>query len=170
MNQLKIFLVLLFPLFAVAQSSPQPHIIYSYDDAGNRIQRKMILIDIVIGQEPDKPTSHFRLSGSNSEMASSSVDNTQEVESGEVIKPQKTNTTPIMSVFPNPTTGIFNLELSETIRNAEVSVYDENGQTLFKKQCQGSNEQMDISNLPSGSYRISVSCGEWYGLSTIIKQ
>jgi Secretion system C-terminal sorting domain len=171
MNQIKlIFIVLLLPFLSNAQHPlppPQPHVIYTYDAAGNRIQRKMILIDIMAPIDPDKPISQsglFRVGSGNASNALSSDDATPIGES------DVSSSIVSMQVFPNPTTGIFTLQLSEGIKKSDIIIYDANGEKVLTKSCASTQESMDISQLPAGAYQITVSSGEWYGRASLIKE
>jgi|GEM_PF-2031597 len=55
-----------------------------------------------------------------------------------------------ISVFPNPTGGILNVESGEEIKALEI--YDLNGRKLMAVQ----NKRIDISALPSGNYILKV--------------
>lgn len=57
-------------------------------------------------------------------------------------------------LYPNPTTGIINIQTKETIR--AVSVYNSIGQKVTFNSLNKENTSIDISNLPSGTYFIEV--------------
>ncbi|MEM6348581.1 MAG: CotH kinase family protein [Bacteroidota bacterium] len=66
-------------------------------------------------------------------------------------------------LFPNPTTGIVNLESPAEM---EVVLYDLSGRMLL----QSTNKQLDMSFLPAGAYLLKLSIGEWQGSELVIKQ
>lgn len=59
----------------------------------------------------------------------------------------------IISIYPNPTQGIINIDLKGSFTDFEIVVYNVLGQTLKTIRNQ---KQIDLSNLSSGHYFISV--------------
>jgi hypothetical protein len=58
-------------------------------------------------------------------------------------------------VYPNPTSGIINLDFSE-IKVQKLFVSDMTGKTLISKQAINQKELIDLSNYPSGIYFINI--------------
>ncbi len=62
-----------------------------------------------------------------------------------------------LEVYPNPSTGLFNIKLPPTIYKSSIIVTDINGQIILQKPTnQSIIEEIDITHLPSGSYNIEV--------------
>jgi len=82
-----------------------------------------------------------------------------------------------LSVFPNPTNGILNIELPEldALENtAKAEVYDLNGRLLMSRSFDihrqgGELLQMDIENLSSGMYLLRVNTGTFNDALRFIK-
>lgn len=63
-------------------------------------------------------------------------------------------------VFPNPTSGIFNLNLYNYLpQQGKLYLYNANGQLLFSKRIYNGANQVDISNQPPGIYIYKISDG-----------
>ena len=64
--------------------------------------------------------------------------------------------TDALSLSPNPTTGKVTIALDETVTTSypeQVVVFDINGRNVFEKQLIGAeNEELDLGNLPKGTY------------------
>jgi hypothetical protein len=58
-----------------------------------------------------------------------------------------------LSIFPNPTSGMFELKNGETYETLEV--YDLSGR-LMKKFDAKNTKQFDVSNLPNGVYQVAI--------------
>ncbi len=57
-------------------------------------------------------------------------------------------------IYPNPSTGIINIEFSDVISSIEV--YNNLGQMLFNSNISDSSASINLSNLPDGIYTIKV--------------
>jgi Secretion system C-terminal sorting domain len=62
------------------------------------------------------------------------------------------------NISPNPTTGYFNLSISEEARQsgASVSVYNIQGGEVFKTKLTSESTAIDLSNLSKGFYLVKV--------------
>nr|WP_315247071.1 sugar-binding protein [uncultured Flavobacterium sp.] len=71
-------------------------------------------------------------------------------------------------VFPNPTTGIINID---TLQNTTVQVYDFTGKKVLEKQITVTNNQIDISNQIAGIYLLKLSAEDGqYKTVKVVKQ
>lgn len=62
-----------------------------------------------------------------------------------------------LEVYPNPSTGLFNIKIPPNIYKSTIIVTDINGQIILQKSTnQSIIEEIDITHLPSGSYNIEV--------------
>ncbi len=81
------------------------------------------------------------------------------VPSGGVSINEKSDTSLKVSVFPNPSKGIFELEFGSTTNISKVQVYNSTGATVFVDSQKKENlviESIDISNQPNGIYIIEL--------------
>lgn len=63
----------------------------------------------------------------------------------------------LLQIYPNPVTDIVNLIIpGSDIRNANVSLYSSDGREIMKKTVNTQQFQMDLHNLPSGSYFVTI--------------
>lgn len=62
----------------------------------------------------------------------------------------------IFTLFPNPATNMVTLNLSQSMKPSTITVYDVAGKAVLIKQLKSNNskEQINISRLAAGSYRI----------------
>lgn len=60
-----------------------------------------------------------------------------------------------IALYPNPTTGLINIQTKEKI--SSVSVYNSVGQKVSFNSLNKENTSIDISTLPSGIYLVEVS-------------
>ena len=67
------------------------------------------------------------------------------------------NASNVVSVFPNPSTGLVAINLNGTNKNAFVEISDLTGKIILSSELIGNSMQMDISNFAAGAYFISVS-------------
>jgi hypothetical protein len=63
-----------------------------------------------------------------------------------------------ISVYPNPNTGIFNIQGLNA--EAEISVQNPLGQVVLIKKVSSNSSEIDLSNQPSGVYFLKVSEGD----------
>jgi hypothetical protein len=68
------------------------------------------------------------------------------------------NTEPAVVIYPVPSTGVFNIDFKNDVKN--INVYNLLGQTVFTEVLEIGNalttKQIDLSNLENGSYIISL--------------
>lgn len=131
-----------------------PKFIYNYDAAGNRTQREYVAVC------------------ENARMAKDSLltDSLFIVAQQEIIELPET-TTEILSnetdqygfviaelknVYPNPTKGNFVVQFSAYIKNSRLDLLDTKGVLLHTQQLYGSEFQIDISLLSSGTYILNI--------------
>ena len=63
-----------------------------------------------------------------------------------------------IKVYPNPTTGMVNIEFTGTGRKTEVLVTNLVGAEIFRKEItDAANYQIDLSNQGSGVYLLKIS-------------
>jgi len=75
-------------------------------------------------------------------------------------------------VFPNPTTGMFNLELAGTVdgQSCSVEIYTLMGKRVISEQLfDGTQHQFDLSSRPKGIYIVRVTVGEQIEIEKLVK-
>ncbi|MBK8626713.1 MAG: T9SS type A sorting domain-containing protein [Saprospiraceae bacterium] len=79
----------------------------------------------------------------------------------------------IVSIYPNPTTEIINVDISGMSLDAgdvTLSVYDMNGRNMISKNILGNGiELIDVDQYPAGTYNVVVQQGETIQQKKIIK-
>lgn len=64
---------------------------------------------------------------------------------------------PNVSVYPNPSTGVLNINLQDQFEHASISITNINGQLVFENnELLNSIQTIDISELPSGIYFLNL--------------
>jgi hypothetical protein len=80
---------------------------------------------------------------------------------------------PLFSVHPNPTTGLFTLEMNhdKPTREAVVRIYDMLGNLILREQLTSSGKkEISLDGKPAGIYHIRVSTADETGTVRLIKQ
>jgi hypothetical protein len=65
-----------------------------------------------------------------------------------------------VSVFPNPSNNVVNIEMSEAVSNATVMVYDMNGRVMTHEFMTGNAHQLSVNNWATGLYTYVVLSGD----------
>jgi len=64
----------------------------------------------------------------------------------------------VLSLFPNPNNGTFNLSFSSCIKSCEISVFDVLGKVIYQKMMMNDNQVfIDVSNCAKGAYLVRAS-------------
>ena len=63
----------------------------------------------------------------------------------------------IVSIYPNPATGQFNIDLSGTEMPLDLEIVNELGQIIYKTQLTDPNNQIDLAELAIGVYIVKLS-------------
>lgn len=70
-----------------------------------------------------------------------------------------------VTLYPNPTTGLFKIEFSDLRQDAEVEIFDMGGQMVWRRSIedpQGGHEQLiDLSDKASGIYMVRMTVGNY---------
>ena len=74
-----------------------------------------------------------------------------------------------LSVYPNPTVDYLILDMDSKGINAQYAIINNEGK-LVEQNSLANNNQIDVSNLPSGNYVLSVKSNEGVANKTFIKQ
>ena len=121
---------------------------YSYDNAGNRIQRK-VFVSIV------SPEAEATASARNSPFPEAT---TEQVAIQNSIK-----------VFPNPAQNQLQITLGEELQNATIELFDLPGKLMIKSPLRGLNHSIDLTQQSSGEYILVVRNREFLGQWKVVK-
>jgi len=76
---------------------------------------------------------------------------------GDTLSNPEANLDNNISVYPNPSEGIFNFELKRTFSNVNVSVYNLFGQSILDKELNSTDTiSLDLSDKPTGVYFVKI--------------
>lgn len=84
------------------------------------------------------------------------------------LPPSQIKTPPDANPYPNPTTGIVNVEVPDT--RAELFLYNQRGQCVVKSLSGSSSRSLDLGLLPPGTYTLIIRSGGKITRKTIFKQ
>jgi hypothetical protein len=65
------------------------------------------------------------------------------------------NVSEFVSVYPNPTNGIFTVNVNDT-KATSISVLNTLGEEIYQAKCNGNNTVVDLKNAANGVYFIQV--------------
>lgn len=120
-----------------------PHIVFNYDNSGNRLSRTI------------------ELGGTKSGKMEGEIDPYEEQTSEGTIK-----------IFPNPTEGQLSVKLIdfESLENARIQIFDLTGKKVYENLNLNHNNLIDISDAAVGSYIMKIKVGESIHEWKIIKK
>jgi hypothetical protein len=75
-----------------------------------------------------------------------------------------------IEIYPNPSTGIFEIHSSLVKDKAELEISNINGQIILKEFIQNNNIVLDLSNRPKGVYFLRLLSGEEILMRKIVVQ
>ena len=61
-----------------------------------------------------------------------------------------------VDVYPNPSTGKFNLVIAGEAKLVQIEIYNISGEKIFAQQTQNENSEIDLSNQPGGIYFLKI--------------
>lgn len=76
----------------------------------------------------------------------------------------------VVAIYPDPTSGVFQIGFSRTLKNATISIIDLNGKVLQRFKASGSQITCNISNAASGEYFVRIDENEKMITKKVIKQ
>ena len=72
-------------------------------------------------------------------------------------------------IYPNPTSSILHITLSNELKNGKLEIYNSSGQKITSMDVNSSDYIINIEHLPKGNYFISLKTSETYNTNTFIK-
>lgn len=146
MKQIYFLLLLIFSSIALIGQIPQQEISYTYDQAGNRISRK------VVDLKSNKVKSNF-----------SSTDSV-------VVKESIRERT--ITVFPNPTRGALGIDIQGGDSETEMRLilYSATGTVLYNRPGKQGINPVDMTNYPQGWYILLILSGNEKREYKIVKE
>lgn len=132
-------------------------IVYIHDAAGNRT-RRVYFCNNGIDPYPLRTTRPEYVNKPKEEVLFSE----KEVASMEVVE--------VEAIYPNPTSGIFNLAFSKALKSADISIIDMNGRTMQQFRASGISITCNIGSLAAGTYFIRIREDDQVIAKKIIKQ
>lgn len=145
-----LFVLFFFTLFFSGLPAQTYKTEFTYDNAGNRTSRKVIILTSTQSRAP------------------SGVETTDPDPLQDELKDCK------VKIYPNPTRGRLSVEVSCSAKEESihrVSVYNSAGQRISSESFSGSGSaQADLSSCPEGIYILVVGCGKEENQYKIVKQ
>jgi hypothetical protein len=143
-------IVWLMVLICTLNCKAQNTVSYHYDDAGNRIDR-VIVLDVSFAATTE---------ASESRTKKKKVSYEEELGQFKVI------------IYPNPTQGELKVEIQTTEEREQATfmVYDLSGSLLINKTSSRDITKLDLSPYPLGTYILRVSTGTYRSEWKIVKQ
>jgi hypothetical protein len=79
-------------------------------------------------------------------------------------------TSSILNVFPNPTTGKFEVSLASmaTVKNAEIFIFDNTGRPVTQMEWNGQKTNLDLTSHSKGIYLMKVVTPDWTEMKKIV--
>ncbi|WP_306643600.1 T9SS type A sorting domain-containing protein [Sanyastnella coralliicola] len=76
-----------------------------------------------------------------------------------------------LNAWPNPVNEAVTIELPEAVQNAQLTIYNTQGQIVLTTQMSGSgNQQVDVSQLATGAYHLHLTNGDQTYRVALLKQ
>lgn len=77
---------------------------------------------------------------------------------------------PAISIYPNPTSGIFTLKSTcQPFNNSTITIFNSLGETILQSEIQDQKPEIDLSSYPTGVYFLKVDDGNKMAVKKIIK-
>lgn len=113
-------------------------IVHIYDAAGNRTKRLYYCNNG--GTYPSRPANNNNQQNPVT---------TKELKTGEFEE--------VVALYPDPTTGIFQITFSKQLKKAVISIYNTTGKLLQRFNAAGYSITCNISSLAAGGYIVKIS-------------
>lgn len=124
-------------------------ILYTYDNAGNRIKREYFC-------------------NNSGRMANEPLITAVKDSTATAAQPE-TSFQVVDALFPNPTTGTFYIRFGKALDNAIIHIIDNNGKLIQQSKASGTQVTFDLSSMASGVYFVRINDGGNVILKKVIK-
>lgn len=126
---MRLLTILLTIIFINAAGMAQMMIRYSYDEAGNRIRKEILVSRSAVVSKPDSVKSHSMM----------------------VLDRQ-------IKVYPIPTTGLLNVDIMDLsdMDRCEIDIFTLSGVQLLHQKVSQSTTEIDITSYTGGMYLLNV--------------
>lgn len=144
-------IVIVFSLFISLACMAQTSVQFTYDQTGNRIQRKVITLKS--GQVTDSVNS-----------------DTQQAINPEVFTDVLGQSN--LAIYPNPTRGALKVKFTNVNekQNITIQVYDVNGRLVVNKTKATAESDINLYSAPNGTYIMKISSGSESTTWKIVKE
>jgi hypothetical protein len=75
-----------------------------------------------------------------------------------------------LKVFPNPSTGLIQLQLPNANESAQVTITNLAGSVFYENMDYNNNESIDLNNQPAGVYLVTIQQKDKTSVSKIVKK
>ncbi len=139
------YFVILVLIFTQVNSLFGQDIEYRYDDAGNRVQRKVIVLksaNIINNQDSTGSI------GTNNNVSKNNADANQKDFFTDRLEENN------IKIYPNPTKGQIKVVLAniDNCDNSSIELYSLSGKIIYKKNKISITNNIDLSDKPQGAY------------------
>jgi len=146
-------LISLFLFSFTLSLSAQSYIQYSYDDTGNRIQRKLVLS--LLGEGSEEVANR---DASDSTLGLG-------VEEAATLLQQRTQ------VFPNPTQELLQVQFQEALPGgATIELFDMAGKRILRQPMPDTSTMLDIGSQQPGTYILIIRGKDFSARWKVVKQ
>jgi len=92
-------------------------------------------------------------------------------QTGETVGMEEVSKTPLIKVYPNPTSDRVIVEVMGTTEDASITVYSMLGGRLYQRQLKGEKKyQFSLSGKPVGIYMVRVQVGDQSEIAKVVKK
>ena len=147
-RQCFLVLILFFGLAAYSQTQDVMKRVYEYDEAGNRVVRKVLEL-----QSPSpSPPKHKSMDDENDGDENGDVKEVEEAFLLDKVGDVK------LKLFPNPTTSMVTIQIEnmELVGEGFIHVYNTTATLLGTQQIVSSSASIDLSAYPAGIYLVNI--------------
>ena len=174
MQKITLFVFFAIPFFCMAQNPLTRE--YYYDNAGNRILRKVMELPAFTPPPPQDTTNYTQ----TTQLEYSSEEPLTTLTSFEAALDAppaehyflETLAQTAIKIYPNPTTEKVTMEITgwETLQTGVFKLYSLSGQLLQEQPVHSLNTTISLAGLPKGAYLLKVQINEQLEDWKIIKQ
>ena len=80
------------------------------------------------------------------------------------------NTNTEVSVYPNPTKGLFTVQLTGESLNGTAEVFDVTGRMILRNTLTSESTELNLDNVSSGVYTLKVTVGNEVKVVKVVKE